>query len=64
MFSVYYHDNLDHVTLLEQFNNLVDAKQRFNEFLSNDPEEYDLGYELVDESDPMEWEVLDYQEVN
>ena len=63
MFSVYYHDKLDHCFLLSQFDSLVDAQREFNECLASEPEAYDYGYELVNESNPMEWDVLDFQTV-
>ena len=63
MFSIYYHDHLDHTTLINQYDSLVDAKRELAECVKLPVEPYDYGYEIVDESDPMHWQVLDFQVV-
>jgi hypothetical protein len=63
MFSIYYHDHYEHSTCLFTFDNLVDAQRELDDCCKQPVEPYDYGYELVNEADPMEWEVLDFRVV-
>ena len=62
MFLVLLHDHLEHETIVDEFDNITDARKDFFFRVSSTPGVYDYGYEIVDDSDD-EFETLEWQVV-
>ena len=59
-YAVICHQAGDHSTVIDEFDSLSDARQSFQEYITNDPEwdkENDVeGYELLEwDGDTVEW---------
>tara|TARA_R110002050_G_C8683992_1_gene493207 strand:+ start:418 stop:660 length:243 start_codon:yes stop_codon:yes gene_type:complete len=60
-YHISFEDALDHCNVVETFDTWEEAKVAFQECIDKGPEGYEIGVELIADSDE-EWETLEYHE--
>jgi hypothetical protein len=61
-YIISFEDALDHATTADTFETLEEAQKAFKECIEKGPEGYDIGVELIEETEDEDWETLEYHE--